>query len=171
MRLGPPAIGAVLGVLLGFALAPDEASEEFYSAVAQIIPVLLLALAVQTRFFELPTPRELVAQVRVPRRASDEGGVDAALELLEESARSVAAGQRLLERTLIGVAILGVLVIAEFAALHPLTTGQPDDGNPEVVYIALATGFLMIGGLALVGAIEPEGPARASRQGEEQQGL
>ena len=159
MRLGPPVLGGLLGLVLGFALAPDEASEEFYSAVAQIIPVLLLALAVQTRFFELPSLQQLLAHVRVPQRESNEEGVDRVLGVLEESARSVAAGQRLLERIL-GAALLGMLVIAEFAALHPLTTGRPGDGNPEVVYVALATGFLMLGGLALVGAVEPETLAR-----------
>jgi hypothetical protein len=155
MRLGPPVLGGLLGLVLGFALAPDEASAEFYSAVAQVIPVLLLALAVQTRFFELPSLQQLLAHVRVPQSQSHDEGVDRALGVLEQSARSVAAGQRLLERIL-GAALLAMLVIAEFAALHPLTTGQPGDGNPEVVYIALATGFLMLGGLALVGAIEPE---------------
>jgi hypothetical protein len=56
----------------------------------------------------------------------------------------------------------------EFAALHPLATGDPDDGNPQVAYIALATGFLMIAGLALLGGIEARvPPRRRNRLGDE----
>ena len=48
---------------------------------------------------------------------------------------------------------------AQFATLHPLGTGEAADGNPEVVYIALATGFLMVGALAMTGGIEAVAPA------------
>ena len=60
--------------------------------------------------------------------------------------------------------LLGLLVAAQFAALHPLGTGEAADGNPDVVYIALATGFLMVGALAMTGGIEAVGQSPEDRR-------
>ena len=65
------------------------------------------------------------------------------------------------------MALLGLLVAAQFAALHPLGTGDAGDGNPEVVYIALATGFLMVGALAMTGGIEAVGPEAAPAESDD----
>lgn len=140
--LSPLLLAGVIGFVGGLVLSPREASKEFYSAVAGIIPVLLLTLAVQARFFELPTVQQIRAQVsRIAETEVDTDDISEAIEQLTRPTR------RLAERIAFGVALLGVLVAAEFAALHPLATGEPKDGNPDVVYIALASGFLLIGGL------------------------
>jgi hypothetical protein len=152
--LGPPVFAAAIGIVVGFALSPREASMEFYSQAAEIIPVLLLTLAVQARLFELPTVRRVVCLWSGLSTASSRGDVDDALAHVERFGESVGSLRRFLERTVLGFALLSLLVAAQFAALHPLGTGRPDDGNPEVVYIALATGFLMIGALAMTGGIE-----------------
>ena len=151
VTLGPLIGTAAAGVLTGFVLAPDEASKEFYSTVAEVIPVLLLTLAVQARIFQLPTGRELLAAV-ASTSSRDSQDLLAYTEELAQSTRL------LIERTVLGVGLLGLLVAAEFAALHPLATGKPDDGNPEIIYVALATGFLMLAGLAMLGRIDVRTP-------------
>jgi hypothetical protein len=124
---------------------------------------LLLTLAVQARFFELPTLEQIRAQVsRISKTEVDTDDIAEAIEQLTRPTRRPA------ERIAFGVALLGVLVAAEFAALHPLATGEPKDGNPDVVYIALASGFLLIGGLALMGQIVAVEPAPKSKTAGEQ---
>jgi hypothetical protein len=152
---------AIAGIVSGLLLAPDEASKEFYSAAASAIPVLLLTLAIQARFFALPTSAEVIAQFAPPELRENEGARAYAARVLSDVIQRFPAQQRFIERMAFGTALLGLLVVAEFAALHPLATGHPGDGNPELVYVALTTGFLMIGGLALLGRIEtPAAPAR-----------
>lgn len=157
--LGPPALAAVIGIAGGFALSPDEASMEFYTASAEIIPVLLLTLAVQARLFQLPTVRRVFALWSGLASSSSRPDVGDALGHIERFGEGVGSLRRFLERTVLGLALLGMLVAAQFAALHPLGTGEAGDGNPEIVYIALATGFLMVGALAMTGGIEGMGPA------------
>jgi hypothetical protein len=157
--LGPPALAAVIGIAGGFALSPDEASMEFYTASAEIIPVLLLTLAVQARLFQLPTVRRVVALWSDIAAASSRADLDDALSHVERFGQGVGSLRHFFERTVLGLALLGLLVAAQFATLHPLGTGQAEDGNPDVVYIALATGFLMVGALAMTGGIEAVGPS------------
>jgi hypothetical protein len=164
LTLGPPVFAAVIGVAVGFALSPAEASMEFYSATAEIIPVLLLTLAVQARLFQLPTVRRFVALWSDIAAASSRADVDDALAHVERLGQRVGSLRHFFERTVLGLGLLGLLVAAQFATLHPLGTGQAEDGNPEIVYIGLATGFLMVGALAMTGGIEAmrAGPGEAA---------
>lgn len=60
--IGMPYTGiGIVGMVVGILLSPNEAPKEFYSAVAGVVPVLLLTLAVQARFFELPTAAQFRA--------------------------------------------------------------------------------------------------------------
>ena len=158
--LGPPVFAAVIGIAGGFTLSPEEASMDFYSASAEIIPVLLLTLAVQARLFQLPTARRVFALWSGLAASSSRADVDDALAHLERFGEGVGSLRHFFERTVLGLALLGLLVAAQFAALHPLGTGEAGDGNPEIVYIALATGFLMVGALAMTGGIEAVVPEK-----------
>jgi hypothetical protein len=165
--LGPPVFAAVIGIAGGFALSPAEASMAFYSASAEIIPVLLLTLAVQARLFQLPTVRRVFSLWSGLASSSSRADVDDALAHLERFGEGVGSLRHFFERTVLGVALLALLVAAQFATLHPLGTGEAADGNPEVVYIALATGFLMVGALAMTGGIEAVAPAPDEAKGDE----
>jgi hypothetical protein len=152
--IGPPVFAAVIGIVVGFALSPAEASMEFYSATAEIIPVLLLTLAVQARLFQLPTIRRVAALWSDVAAASSRADVSDAVSHVERFGEGVGSLRHFFERTVLGLALLALLVAAQFATLHPLGTGEAADGNPEIVYVALATGFLMVGALAMTGGIE-----------------
>jgi len=143
-----------IGGAVGLTLSPEEASREFYSAAVGIIPVLLLTLAVQARFFELPRIQQVLALLRLPEREPGESSAGYTRRALENFEAAQASAGHLLDRAMFGLLLLGLLVTAEFVALHPLASGRPENGNPEVVYVALVTGFLMIGGLAVLGGIE-----------------
>ena len=165
--LGPPVVAAAGGIAGGLALSPAEASMGFYSASAEIIPVLLLTLAVQARLFQLPTMRRVFALWSGIASSTSRADVDDALTHVERFGEGIGSLRHFLERTVLGVALLGLLVAAQFAALHPLGTGDAGDGNPEVVYIALATGFLMVGALAMTGGIEAVGPEAAPAESDD----
>jgi hypothetical protein len=130
----------LLGVACGFFLAPHEASEAFYSAAAQIIPVLLLVLAVELRFFRFEAA---AFRVRPPPRSQS---LIESFEATAESAELAKAG-----RTVYAAITLVVLTVGEFAALHPLAQGSATAGNPQWVYAALAGGFVAIATLAVIG--------------------
>ena len=51
---GLPFTATLAAFVLGFVMSPDEAAIGFYEATAQIIPVLLLLLAVELRFLDVP---------------------------------------------------------------------------------------------------------------------
>jgi hypothetical protein len=157
--LGPPVFAAVIGIVVGFALSPAEASMEFYSASAEIIPVVLLTLAVQARLFQVPTVRRVLGLWSGLANSTSRADVGDAIAHVERFGEGVGTLRRFFERTVLGLALLTLLVAAQFATLHPLGTGNAEDGNPEIVYIALATGFLMVGALAMTGGIEAVGPS------------
>lgn len=165
------ALAALAGALIGVFLSPREASKDFYSAVAGLIPVLLLTLAVQARFFALSTIREvrgrasqLSASVRAASQMYTSTPPDDMVTVVLGVSRAWSSTRRLFERTLFGLWLLGVLMVAEFAALHPLATGRAQDGNPQIIYVAITTGFLTIAGLALLGAVELGAPATATQE-------
>jgi hypothetical protein len=155
--LGPLWIVGLVALLCGILLAPGEASKEFYSAIAGTIPVLLLTLAVQARFFELPTMAQARAQFATLLRKPGEAAVLYLPSVVIDAVENATPRWRFIERILFGVALLALLMVGEFAALHPLATGVPADGNPRLISASIAAGFSMVAGLALVGGIETRG--------------
>ena len=124
------------GFVVGYLASPTEASESFYTATAEVIPVLLLVLAVELRFFrlrELPMPS-------VPRRRS-------MADTLEAAERSFVP----LVRALTSIATLAVLALGEFAALHALGPAGPESGNPRLVYGAISAGIGALAALSILG--------------------
>jgi len=115
----------LLGVFaLSSLLAPRDATMEFFRTTAQVIPVLVLVLLLEMRLFDL---RALV-------------GADIAKHQFMGAWASLYA-----------LMILGFLLAAEFVALHPLSTGKAADGSADFVYGALATGFVAVAILGLLG--------------------
>ena len=142
--IGPaywPALFPYVGALVAFILSPAEATAEFYSAAAQIIPVLLLVLAVELRFFRVDMP-DLSA-------AAPPSGMDlASVQAWERRLRSSEVVRGI--RTLISIGTLAILTLGEFVALHPLTQSDDAAGNPRWIYAALAAGLGAIAALSLL---------------------
>src|SRR3954451_20514093 len=104
----------------GAAAAPAQARTlDFYSTSAQIVPVLLVVLAIETRVFEWR-----------PRYA----------RLKDESRFMWFMASNFVD--VFGV--LACLLLAELAALHPLATGKPGAGHPAIIYGGLTVGFVAV---------------------------
>jgi hypothetical protein len=117
-------------MFIGYTGSPAEATLSFYATAAQIIPVLLLVLAVEFQFFSyraIPLPQELGTDRQATRLAIR------------------------LNRMIAALATLTALIIGELAALHPVAIGSALSGNPRVVYAAIGGALGAIVALALAG--------------------
>lgn len=128
------ALGGLLLVIiatLGAAgeFAPREADKEFFSAAAQVIPVLLVVLALEVRIFRLIGRRQ-------PPAEDDEARL-----------------RRFITRAVLGVTLL-YLVGGELWALQPLSSGDAAQGNAFAVWAAIAVGLVSI---AYVGVFAADG--------------
>jgi hypothetical protein len=152
-----PALGPYVGLVVGYFASPAEATADFYAAAAQIIPVLLLVLAVELRFFrvraeDLPSTRYVTARnlARTLRSLPESAAAIADdVDRAEQDAVASAVGR--LVRTVIAVTTLLSLTVGQFTALHPLAQGDADAGNPRWVYMAIGSGLGAIATLALLG--------------------
>jgi hypothetical protein len=103
--LGPILIGVVVGLIYSF-VGPRNLSRDYYSAASQIIPIVMLALAIETRVlaaaFE-PGPS------RRPRNRLD---------------RLLMRHDRLLPLALVA-AIMALLTVGELVALSALASKTP----------------------------------------------
>ncbi len=150
---GLPFAATVIAFVAGVALSPSEADLGFYEAAAQIIPVLLLVLAVELGFVrssDLPTAMWLTSiisqeTVRSPPRQIQ--GLARHLKQLRAEGRNT----RIL-RALIGAATVLALALGEFFALHPLSEGRAEAGNPRLVYGALCAGICAIAMVSMMQA-------------------
>jgi hypothetical protein len=126
---------AALG--LGQRLAPSHGTEAFYSAGAEVIPILLLVLALEARLFRLDVPIRL--------------------------ARSRADDRSALARSVIQIAVLGLTLFlftfGELQALSALASNHPEHANAKNVYTAVLVGLLLVAFMALFGT-----PAKGGEQ-------
>jgi hypothetical protein len=148
----------VLSYVVAFAVTPaDRASAEFHSAAAQIIPVLLLVLAIEGQVFRWEMARsslssasreDVVADARFRRFAAGEGpvsdAVDAVLDAAVDTARNFADA---LLRQATALLLLASMLVGEVIALIPLLTDDPGSTSAKPVMAAIIAGF---GGVAYV---------------------
>lgn len=132
-----PLVALVAGIVVG-ATASEAYPIRFFEAASQIIPVLLLALAIELRVFEFPRIGPLFRQVLHADGLLD----DRLLEL-----------QRVLSDWVPLLAVLGTLIVAEGWALILLGSG-PSEWllGQGIVLGAMFAGLAMIGYTALFGA-------------------
>lgn len=132
-----PLAALIGGVIVG-ATAGRSYPIRFFEAASQIIPVLLLALAIELRVFEFPRIGPLF------REALDSDSLldDRLLDL-----------QRVLSDWVPLLAVLGTLIVAEGWALILLSNG-PSDWllGQGIVLGSMFAGLAMIGYTALIGA-------------------
>lgn len=176
LLLGPSAAVAVAWVF-GIARAPDGARQAYFEASAQVIPVLLLALAVESRFLRILSPSELPSRSmsaldpamhdRAMRRAIPpeyhEIWERAYQQLMDsEEARNVVrwlkvaaainAVRRLITAGAAVSLIVLVLVVAEWECLRSLATMRADDSrDPGLVSGGILAGLVGVGLIALLG--------------------
>jgi hypothetical protein len=134
------AAAAVGAPVLAFAVisfvVSGHARKEYYEAVSQILPVLLLALAVEQRYFSRGQ-----APVQAPRLPGLETDEIAAVspDLYRRAARIYA------------LLVLATLGLGEWIAVEVLATGQSSSGDLSITAGSLAAGFTALIVSALVG--------------------
>jgi hypothetical protein len=136
---GVAAIAApVLAYVVTALLVEGHAKEEYFEAVSQILPVLLLALAIEQRYFTRrpPPPPELPLQLELAGRRLDD--------------RSMARWYALAAR-IYALVVLIVLGLGEWIAVEVLATGESSGADLKNTAGSLAAGFTALIVSALVG--------------------
>jgi len=137
-------VGAIAAPVLAYvvvALIVDgQATKEYFEAVSQILPVLLLALAVEQRYFT---------------RAGRERAPETPLQL-ELAGRSLVDEQKMarwytLAARLYALVVLVVLGLGEWIAVEVLATGSSSTADLKNTAGSLAAGFTALIVSALVG--------------------
>lgn len=153
----------LVSYLLAFGITPaDRASEEFHSAASQIIPVLLLVLAVEGQVFRwelarssLPTAirEDVVRDERFQRFAGGEGPVGEAVEALLDAAVDTARNVAdTLLRQATALLLLAAMLVGEVIALIPMLTDDPGSTSAKPVMAAIVAGFAGVAYVAITGS-------------------
>ncbi|HET8813344.1 MAG TPA: hypothetical protein VFM51_00125 [Solirubrobacterales bacterium] len=133
------ALGAILLPILAFGLTgllvEGRAKEGYFEAVSQILPVLLLALAIEQRYF--------TGRHSIPDPPSQ-------LELGEDEVRDLARWYTIAARSY-ALMVLVVLGLGEWIAVEVLATGESSTADLQNTAGSLAAGFTALIVSALVG--------------------
>jgi cytoskeletal protein RodZ len=116
-------------------LVQGHAKEEYFEAVSQILPVLLLALAIEQRYF---TRRQSIPDL------------PSQLEFAEKEAEKLSRWYGISAR-IYALMVLLVLGLGEWIAVEVLATGQSSEDNLKFTAGSLAAGFTALIVSALVG--------------------
>jgi hypothetical protein len=136
---GVAAIAApVVAYVVTALLVEGHAKEEYFEAVSQILPVLLLALAIEQRYFTRrpPPAPESPLQLELAGRRLDD--------------RSMARWYTLAAR-IYALVVLVVLGLGEWIAVEVLATGESSGADLKNTAGSLAAGFTALIVSALVG--------------------
>ena len=153
----------LLSYVVAFSVTPaDRASAEFHSAASQIIPVLLLVLAIEGQLFRWEMARsslsrvgraDVVSDARFQRFAAGEGpvsdAVEAVLDAAVDTARNVADA---LLRQMTALLLLASMLVGEVIALIPLLTDDPGSTSAKPVMAAIVAGFAGVAYVAITGS-------------------
>ena len=153
----------LVSYVVAFGVTPaDRATAEFHSAASQIIPVLLLVLAVEGQVFRWEMARTSLSTAsredverdeRFRRFAAGEGPVGGAVEALldaaVDTARSVADT---LLRQATALLLLASMLVGEVIALIPMLTDDPESTSAKPVMAAIVAGFAGVAYVAITGS-------------------
>jgi hypothetical protein len=133
-------VAPVLAYVVVALVVDGQATKEYFEAVSQILPVLLLALAVEQRYFT---------------RAGRERAPETPLQL-ELAGRSLVDEQKMarwytLAARLYALVVLVVLGLGEWIAVEVLATGSSSTADLKNTAGSLAAGFTALIVSALVG--------------------
>jgi hypothetical protein len=138
--LGVGAIAAPpLAYLVTALLVDGHAKDEYFEAVSQILPVLLLALAIEQRYF-----------TRAGREPAPESPLQLELAGYRLDDRSMARWYTLAAR-IYALVVLIVLGLGEWIAVEVLATGESSSADLKNTAGSLAAGFTALIVSALVG--------------------
>jgi hypothetical protein len=135
-RLAPTALGFVAGVVAGAALPHTTEGVQYFGIVAQIVPVLLLALAIEARAFGGRARRNLVDE-RNDKRHYCAGAMEMGRQYF------------------LNAGTVFVLIAAEVQALAELASNDAGTHHVWLQNAALAWGFTTVAALAFVGQGAP----------------
>jgi hypothetical protein len=137
---GVAAIAAPVIAYVVTALVVDgQAKEEYFEAVSQILPVLLLALAIEQRYF-----------TRAGREKAPESPLQLELAGRRLDDRAMARWYTLAAR-IYALVVLIVLGLGEWIAVEVLATGESTGADLKNTAGSLAAGFTALIVSALVG--------------------
>ena len=153
----------LLSYVVAFGVTPaDRATEEFHSAASQIIPVLLLVLAVEGQLFRWQMARsslstasrdDVVSDDRFRRFAAGDGpisdAVDAVLDAAVDTTRNFADA---LLRQATALLLLAGMLVGEVVALIPMLTDDPGSTSAKPVMAAIVAGFAGVAYVAITGS-------------------
>lgn len=125
----------VAAFLLAALLAEGHAREQYFEAVSQILPVLLLALAIEQRYF--------AGSQSLPELPSELGFGEAEIKKL---ARLYGFSARLY-----ALMVLIFLGVGEYVAVKAIATGHSSGDNLKLTAGSLAAGFTALIVTAVVG--------------------
>jgi hypothetical protein len=125
----------VVAFMLAAVLAAGSAREQYFEAVSQILPVLLLALAIEQRYF--------AGSQSMPKLPPELG-------FGEEEIRKLGRLYGLSAR-LYALVVLIVLGLGEYISVEALATGQASSADLKLTAGSLAAGFTALIVSALVG--------------------
>jgi hypothetical protein len=128
-----------LAYLVTALLVEGHAQKEYFEAVSQILPVLLLALAIEQRYF-----------TRAGREAAPETPVQLELAGRRLDDRAMARWYTLAARVY-ALVVLVVLGLGEWIAVEVLATGESTGADLKNTAGSLAAGFTALIVSALVG--------------------
>ena len=153
----------VFAYVAAFGLTPDDrATTDFHASASQIIPVLVLVLAIEGQVFRWEMARsslstasreDVVRDARFQRFAVGDApisdAVEAVLDAAVDTARNVADA---LLRQATALLLLTSMLIGEVLALIPLLTDDPDSVNAKPVMAAIVAGFAGVAYVAVTGS-------------------
>ena len=133
------AVSAILLPIVAFALVAvlvdGHAKDEYFEAVSQILPVLLLALAIEQRYF--------TRHQAIPDLPPE-------LQFAEAEVKKLARWYSVAAR-LYALMVLLILGLGEWVAVEVLATGQSSGDNLKLTAGSLAAGFTALIVTALIG--------------------
>ena len=130
-------IAPVAAFILTSVLVDGQAKEEYFEAISQILPVLLLALAIEQRYFtRRQSAPELPVQLELAGRRFDD--------------RSMERWYTLAVR-IYALVVLALLGMGEWIAVEVLATGESSGDDLKNTAGSLAAGFTALIVSALVG--------------------
>jgi MFS family permease len=136
-------VGAIVAPLVAYALAAllvdGHAQKEYFEAVSQILPVLLLALAIEQRYF-----------TRAGRERAPESPLQLELAGRRLDDRAMARWYTLAAR-IYALVVLFLLGFGEWIAVEVLATGSSSTADLKNTAGSLAAGFTALIVSALVG--------------------
>jgi hypothetical protein len=157
-----PLLTIVIAYVLGGDWAPADAGHDYFSAAAQVVPVLLLALAVESRLlsfstlFKIETTPFLSPEVQTfLETVTDERQrrVAATILRLDRVMGWVHGAVNALTALLVGVMVLVLLSLAEWDCLQFLAL-PADRHDPAEVSGGILAGLVGVGLIALFGRQE-----------------